>query len=471
MGFNFNFKLPFGRRKKEEEFEDGMMDEGRDEEIGMDSSSPFGDIGQSEEHPEDEDHPKGEKIEMDSSNPFEGEIDFEDVKDIRQGRKLKKNVVMGIVAVVVLFSVGMVAKNLMAPKTDLTKQNIQQSQEPVAVPSAADKLATQARGIPSNYADLAKYEKDMKEKQKKAEEAAKKKAEAERRKKLEEEKKRLEKEKLEREKIIAEATANQPRQVQTPRVNVTARNQRQQVVQVAPVGPYVSESEMQAVKSKVSFGMDVGNGPSVVAYSGGGNGRLNLSTTFGIQAGTVIPVTLLNGIVSDGGSSDVVAQVRQDVYDSLTGQHLLIPQGSRVLGALNGVNNRRMAVVFKRVILPDGSNISLPSQRAVDKSGYSGLKDKYDTHNPDFFRGALIGGVMAYLADEVDSWKDRVNKKDSETKESYTTALNDTVKKITDKITDRASSGANAQPTVSIRPGFQFNVFINEDINVYEYMR
>ena len=129
--------------------------------------------------------------------------------------------------------------------------------------------------------------------------------------------------------------------------------------------------------------------------------------------------------------------------------------------------------MFTRVILPDGSNLTLPTQRAVDKSGYPGMKDKYDAHDSTFFRGALIGGVMAYLADEIDAKSHRSSGTvtTGNTERTYTTALNDTVKKITDKVTDRASQGANATPSVIIRPGYQFNIFINTDLNAYEYMR
>ena len=214
---------------------------------------------------------------------------------------------------------------------------------------------------------------------------------------------------------------------------------------------------------------------------GGGPSRVDMGASYRIDAGTVIPATLLSGIISDGTNADVVAQVRQDVYDSLTGQHLLIP-GSRLLGVLAGTSNRRMGVSFHRLILPDGTSVALPKQKAVDKSGYGGMKDKYDTHDSTFFRGALISGVISYLSDSIDEHFERERERSKSRgggvtnyygsyNESAGSAIKDTVSDIKDRILDVADRDANRKPTISIRPGFQFNVFINEDIQAYQYMR
>ena len=97
----------------------------------------------------------------------------------------------------------------------------------------------------------------------------------------------------------------------------------------------------------------------------------------------MIQATLLTGVTSDVPNGDVVAQVRQNIYDSLTGTHLLIPQGSRIIGttgAAGGLGNQRISVVFKRIILPNGASLTLPNQQALDGTGYPGLMDKYNEH-------------------------------------------------------------------------------------------
>ena len=183
---------------------------------------------------------------------------------------------------------------------------------------------------------------------------------------------------------------------------------------------------------------------------------------------------MLTGATSDMPNADVVAQVRQDVYDSLSGEHLLIPQGARLIGTSGtggGRGNRRLGVTFTRILFPDGRSIALPNQTGIDGAGYPGLKDKYDTHDSTFFRGALIGGILAYIADEVSDRSGRsvsssVSSSGRET--NYNNALNDTVEKITDKLIDRYHAEAGS-PTVVVRPGYQFSVFVNHDIGLHSY--
>jgi conjugal transfer protein trbI len=86
--------------------------------------------------------------------------------------------------------------------------------------------------------------------------------------------------------------------------------------------------------------------PSPPVQNGGGGYVLN--------AGSVIQATLLTGVTSNVPNGDVVAQVRQDIYDSLTGRYLLIPQGSRLIGKTALAGGKRIGVVFQRIILPNG---------------------------------------------------------------------------------------------------------------------
>lgn len=431
----FNIKNFFKKKRQEDDFE----------------------LGDSREEYED--------IRMDSSNQFEKELGSIDTdgKDTRKGRKIKSKYVIGIAMLVALFGVGAVVSNLLSGEE-------QQAKKPKKIETAA-----KAAGVvnplktPSNYAELAKFEKKKADELAKEEEAKKKAAADAEAKKKAEEQERLEEE---REKL-------RQRQVEMPRVNV---NPGQAVGGFAQGVPGISQDEAKARTSALSFNTASGGGGGVGGalsnyLPGGGPSRVDMGASYRIDAGTVIPATLLSGIISDGTNADVVAQVRQDVYDSLTGQHLLIPQGSRLLGVLAGTSNRRMGVSFHRLILPDGTSVALPKQKAVDKSGYGGMKDKYDTHDSTFFRGALISGVISYLSDVVDDKLDHQKHTDrtttaySDRTTTYESAIRDTVGTIKDKIMERADRDANRNPTISIRPGFQFNVFINEDIQAYQYMR
>jgi len=94
-----------------------------------------------------------------------------------------------------------------------------------------------------------------------------------------------------------------------------------------------------------------------------------------VMAGTVIAAALVTGIKSDL-PGDVIATVTEPVYDSATGAHLLIPQGSRLLGRYNSqvsYGQQRVQVAWQRVILPDTSSFQLDSLVGTDAAGFGVL--------------------------------------------------------------------------------------------------
>src|SRR3546814_11719017 len=80
-----------------------------------------------------------------------------------------------------------------------------------------------------------------------------------------------------------------------------------------------------------------------------------------VQAGSVIAASLITGLISDLPGL-VTAQVTDNVYDSVTGQSLLLPQGSRLVGSYDSVDefgHSRERWVWQRFILTPGSLIRI----------------------------------------------------------------------------------------------------------------
>ncbi len=99
-----------------------------------------------------------------------------------------------------------------------------------------------------------------------------------------------------------------------------------------------------------------------------------------LQAGAVIPAAMITGVRSDL-PGQITAQVTENVYDSPTGSLLLIPQGTRIIGQYDaGVTfgQRRVLLVWNRLILPNGRSIVLERQPGADAAGYAGLEDGVD---------------------------------------------------------------------------------------------
>lgn len=181
----------------------------------------------------------------------------------------------------------------------------------------------------------------------------------------------------------------------------------------------------------------------------------------------MIPATMLTGATSDSPQSDIVAQVRQDVYDSLTGEHLLIPQGTRLIGQSGSAGsrgNKRLGVVFTRIIFPDGRSINLPKQQGIDGAGYPGLKDKYDSHSSTLYRTAFLSAIFAAAAQSATG-----NTSGTDTRSPGQEAVSGAVADVLRTAKTIVDRDASINPTIEIRPGYRFSVFINQDFALNAY--
>ncbi len=136
--------------------------------------------------------------------------------------------------------------------------------------------------------------------------------------------------------------------------------------------------------------------------SGPGNNTLPAtryapSTIYELTAGTVIPAALITGIDSEQPGL-VTGQVREDVYDSKSGRHLLIPRGSRLIGVYKSdvaFGRSRVLVAWQRLIFPDTSSIDLLNMTGADVQGGGGLGGKVDNHTGQIIGATLLSAVLA----------------------------------------------------------------------------
>lgn len=122
-----------------------------------------------------------------------------------------------------------------------------------------------------------------------------------------------------------------------------------------------------------------------------------LPSPYTVLAGNIIPSLLITPINAElpGG---IKAQVSENVYDTVTQTHLLIPQGSIVLGAYNHElieGQRRVLVVWNRLIFPNGSSMKLGEMDGSDVEGYAGFTGKVNTHFLEVFSRALALSIVS----------------------------------------------------------------------------
>src|SRR5262249_2252465 len=121
-----------------------------------------------------------------------------------------------------------------------------------------------------------------------------------------------------------------------------------------------------------------------------------------LQAGSTIAAALLTALNSDQVGR-VSAQVTENVYDSVTGAHLIVPQGARLVGTYDAdtkYGDRRLLVVWNRLIMPNGCSIALRGMPASDAAGASGLRGAVDNHLGGIALASLLSGALGVAANQ-----------------------------------------------------------------------
>ncbi|WP_315833485.1 TrbI/VirB10 family protein [Bradyrhizobium prioriisuperbiae] len=183
---------------------------------------------------------------------------------------------------------------------------------------------------------------------------------------------------------------------------------------------------------------------------------------YSVMAGSIIPASLITGLNSDLPGA-TIAQVTENVYDTVTGEYLLIPQGTRLIGKYDSVvayGQKRALVIWTRLILPDGNSIVIDNLPATDVAGYAGLEDEVDMHTWQLLKGiamATLLGVGTQLSlgtDESDLVK----------------ALRESVQQTTNRAGQRlVEREMDVQPTITVRPGWPLRVIVSKDLVLKPY--
>lgn len=216
-------------------------------------------------------------------------------------------------------------------------------------------------------------------------------------------------------------------------------------------------------------GQATAGGPRSAFLAGqrGDDDRLDASLTpprsrYELMSGAVIPAALVTELNSDLPGR-VIAQVTAPVYDSVSGEHLLIPQGSRLLGTYDSATNygdQRLLLVWNRLIFPNGWSINLRGMEGSDPSGAAGLRDRTDQHL-DRLAGAIgLSAIISVVANEAEG----------EDAGSFGQSVGDAAAqeaaRTGGRIVDREMS---VRPTLRIRAGGAVRVLVTMDIQLRPY--
>ncbi|HEY1760654.1 MAG TPA: TrbI/VirB10 family protein [Bryobacteraceae bacterium] len=178
--------------------------------------------------------------------------------------------------------------------------------------------------------------------------------------------------------------------------------------------------------------------------------------------GTILETVLTNRL--DGSfSGPVDCLVTADVY-SHNGQHVLIPQGSRVLGEVRKVEtfgDHRLAVVFHRLLMPDGYSVSLDKFHGLNQIGETGLQDQVNHHYLQVFGVSIALGLVAGFSQANTNYGPEESATDA-----YRQGMASSVSQSSMHILDRY---LNVLPTITIREGHRVKVYLSDDLLLPAY--
>lgn len=197
--------------------------------------------------------------------------------------------------------------------------------------------------------------------------------------------------------------------------------------------------------------------------------RQAVISPYEMKAGTVIPAVMVGGINSDL-PGQIIAQVSENVYDTKTGRHLLIPQGSKLVGTYdNGITmgQSRVLVAWNRVIFPDASSLDLNMMPGADQGGYAGFHDRVNNHYGKIFGSALMLSLFSAGVQLSQPRSDSILTNPS-VGQTATGAVGQQLGITGEQLMQR---NIRIQPTLQIRPGYRFNVSVTKDLVIEPWRR
>jgi type IV secretion system protein VirB10 len=215
---------------------------------------------------------------------------------------------------------------------------------------------------------------------------------------------------------------------------------------VKSAAPSVAATEKQPTKRPVGVNVNSAQGQPFVLFEG-----------------TELETALVNRLDGDF-SGPVKVMVTNPVY-SHDRQHVLIPEGTFVLGETSKVQSlgqRRLAVVFHRLIMPDGYTVDLDQFRGLNQIGETGLKDQVNNHYLQIFGSSIALGIIAGAAESGNANAGLY----ASSSEAYRSGVAASLSQSSTQVLDRF---LNIAPTITIREGHRVKVYFTQDLLLPAY--
>lgn len=183
-----------------------------------------------------------------------------------------------------------------------------------------------------------------------------------------------------------------------------------------------------------------------------------------VKAGAVIAAALLTG-VDTARSGPATATVTENVFDTVSGRFLLIPQGARLIGRHEGESrygDARAFIVWERLILPNGKSLILPKEPGVDAAGAVGVKGAVDRRIGPLAIATLFAGAITALGQAARDHDDASGGLIGDAGDAAAIEA----AQVGGKLIDRE---LGVHPSIRLQPGAFVRVFITRDLVLEPY--
>ena len=199
-----------------------------------------------------------------------------------------------------------------------------------------------------------------------------------------------------------------------------------------------------------------------LAAASAASGNTAAGKTYVLLEGTILETVLINRL--DGGfAGPVECLLSTDVYSN-DRQHLLVPSGSKLLGEtkkVDALGQTRLAVVFHRLLMPDGYSVSLDGFKGLNQIGDTGLRDQVNNHYLRIFGVSLAVGALGAVAEAGTTRSLNASSSDL-MRQGFAASTAQSSAQILDKF-------LNIMPTVTIREGHRVKVYLSGDLALPDY--
>jgi type IV secretion system protein VirB10 len=253
--------------------------------------------------------------------------------------------------------------------------------------------------------------------------------------------------------LVYSRTQEQPQPAQVQPVQYAQPSQtpqrQEQSTLVTPRAPGEGQEQAAEYKRPMEANIDSASGQPYLVYEG-----------------SILDTVLMNRL--DGDSPGPVKVLVSEPLYSHDRQHVIIPEGTVVLGEAKKIGSagfgqqRRMAVVFHRLIMPDGYSVDLDQFHGLDQIGEEAMKDKVNNHYLEIFGASIALGVIAG-AGEITQGGGTISTSGSQ---AFTTGTAGSISQSANTILDRFMQ---IPPTITIREGHRVKIYFTQDMLLPAY--